>query len=80
MAGLRADGVRHVLRVKLRRVFTREIEGGEDFAEENLDVTAKANTTKQSFELGTEFLFWLLALTVTNEFFRETENRVYEVN
>ena len=60
MAGLRADGVRHVLRVKLR-VFTREIEGGEDFAEENLDVTAKANTTKQSFELGTEFLFcfWL---------------------
>ena len=45
MAGLRADVVRHVLRVKLRRVFTREIEGGEDFAEENLDVTAKANTT-----------------------------------
>ena len=61
MAGLRAVVVRHVLRVKLRRVFTREIEGGEDFAEENLDVTAKANTTKQSYEPGTEFLFccWL---------------------
>ena len=32
-------------------MFTREIEGGEDFAEENLDVTAKANTTKQSLSL-----------------------------
>ena len=79
MAGRRADAVHHVLRVKLRRVFMREKEGGEDFAKENLDVTAKA-TLHVHFRAWNRVFVLLLALTVTNEFFHETENRVYKLN